>query len=280
MHVPLEETHRFGIMTTNKAGRIIEFHEKPTSRDKGTLANMGVYLFKVDALAERLRQGEQTVPDLDFGKHIIPGMVPQDRVYAYQFDGYWVDVGTVDAYWRTSLGLCDRDSPLNLWDPNWVIRTRSEERPPAKTSGQASVERSLVSNGCTIQGAVHRSVLSPGVFVSSGAVVRDSVVMNDTWIGPGAVVDHAVVDKDVLVGGGTQLGWGEDKTPNQEAPDRLDTGITVVGKGAHIPGGARIGRNVLVNADVDEDDFAVFADLIVPSGATITPAKSDAEELS
>jgi len=278
MNVPLEETDRFGIMTTNKAGRIVEFHEKPITRDRGTLANMGVYLFSVEKLAERLREGRKRKPDLDFGKHVIPSMVPTDKVYAHPFDGYWVDAGTVDAYWRTSLELCDPDSPLNLWDPQWVIRTRSQERPPVKCSAQAQIAHSLVSNGCTIHGRVEHSVLSPGVYVSPGAVVRDSVIMNDTWVGPGAVVDRAIVDKEVVVGSGVQLGHGDDMTPNQALPDRLNTGITVVGKGAHIPASICIGRNVLIDADVDEADFALFADNVVPSGATVAPGPAEISE--
>jgi len=278
MNVPLEETDRFGIMTTNKNGRVVEFHEKPETRDKGTLANMGVYLFSVDRLVHRLRDGRAREPELDFGKHVIPGMVPKDRVYAYPFDGYWVDVGTVEAYWRTSLALCDPDSRLSLWDPAWVIRTRSEERPPVKCSAQAHISRSLVSNGCTIHGRVEHSMLSPGIVVSAGAVVRDSVIMNDTWIGPGAVVDRVVLDKQVVVGAGVQLGWGDDMAPNELLPDRLDTGITVVGKGAHIPAGMRIGRNVLISADVDAADFAPFGDGVVHSGATVAPARAPEEK--
>ena len=272
MNVPPVETDRFGIVTTNEAGRVVEFHEKPKARDKGTLANMGVYLFSAEVLAERLHEGQGTKPDLDFGKHVIPSMVPRDKVYAYQFEGYWVDVGTVDAYWRTSLALCDLGSPLSLWDPGWVVRTRSEERPPVRCSAQAQMARSLVSNGCIVHGEVVHSVLSPGVYVSPGAQVHDSVIMNDAWVGPGAIVDKAVVDKQVVVGAGVQLGWGDDMTPNQQLPDRLDTGITVVGKNAHIPAGFRLGRNVLVDSDVDESDFSPFAGGKVPSGATVAPA--------
>ena len=278
MNVPLEETDRFGIMTTNRIGRVVEFHEKPKTRDKGTLANMGVYLFNVEKLVDRLRDGRSREPELDFGKHVIPGMVPTDKVYAYFFDGYWVDVGTVDAYWRTSLALCDADSPLNLWDPAWVVRTRSEERPPVKCSAQAHISRSLVSNGCTIHGRVEHSVLSPGVVVSPGAVVRDSVIMNDAWIGPGAIVDRSVLDKQVVVGAGVQLGWGEDLAPNDLLPDHLDTGITVVGKSAHIPAGMCIGRNVLIGADVDEVDFGPFGDKVVRSGATVAAARAPKED--
>ena len=194
-------------------------------------------------------------------------MIEQNKVDAYQFADYWVDVGTVDAYLNTSLELCEPDSPLNLWDPNFVIRTRSQERPPVKTSVQGQVVRSLVSNGCTIHGRVEHSVLSPGVYVSPGAIVRDSVIMNDTWIGPGAVVDTTVIDKKVVVGSGVQLGGGDDNTPNAEMPDRLSGGISIVGKGAHLPANIRVGRNVLVQADVDAN--AVEGYEVIPSGSTI-----------
>jgi glucose-1-phosphate adenylyltransferase len=278
MTVAPEETDRFGIMTTGRDGRVTEFHEKPKERDKGTLANMGVYLFNVEILAERLGDEHGRQPNLDFGKHVIPSMVSRDKVFAYQFDGHWVDVGTVEAYWRTSLTLCDPDSPFDLWDPDWVVRTRSEERPPVKCGSLAQLVHSLVSNGCTIHGRVEHSVLSPGVYVSPGAVVKDSVIMNDSWIGPGTIVDRAIVDKQVVVGAGVHLGWGKDTTVNQKLPDHLDTGISVVGKNAHIPAGLRIGRNVLVDADVDEADFAIFTDRIVHSGSTVTPSIGVEEE--
>ncbi len=268
MNVPLEETDRFGIMTTNKAGRVTEFHEKPKNRDKGTLASMGIYIFNADKLIARLTEAHQREPNLDFGKHVIPGMINDDKVYAYQFEGYWVDVGTIDAYWQTSLELCD-PHPLQLWNTDWIIHTPSQERPPVKCSAQGQIVRSLVSNGCTIHGRVEHSVLSPGVYVSPGAVVRDSVIMNDAWIGPGAIVDKAVVDKEVLVGAGVHLGWSDDNRPNFEMPDRLDTGITVVGKGAHIAANVRIGRNVLIHAEVNEDVFGRAPGRVIPSGATV-----------
>jgi glucose-1-phosphate adenylyltransferase len=128
----------------------------------------------------------------------------------------------------------------------------------------------MICNGCIVRGQVMRSVLSPGVYISPGAVVRDSILMNDTWIGPGAVVDRCIVDKNAVVGPGTQLGWGEDlSTPNVLHPDRFYTGPTIVGKGARIPGGKRIGRNVEIQTDANEEDFDGFGD-VVPSGATVT----------
>lgn len=267
MDVPLEQTDRFGIMTTDETNRIVEFTEKPKERDKGTLANMGVYVFNTDVLVQRLSEGSEDKPRLDFGKHVIPAMIQQDRVYAYRFAGYWVDVGTIEAYWQTSMELLDPNDEFDLYDPNWLIYTRSEERPPVKIGPQARINRSLVCNGCVIRGTVEHSVLSPGVYVSPGAIVRDSVVMNDTWIGPGAVLDKVVVDKQVVVGAGTQLGWGDDlNTVNHAQPDKLNTGITVVGKSAHIPPGIHIGRNVLINADRDAEDFPPGD---IPSGETI-----------
>lgn len=265
--VPLEQTDRFGIMTTDDANRIVEFTEKPKERNKGTLANMGVYVFNADTLIQRLQEGTEDQPRLDFGQHVIPAMITRDRVYAHRFEGYWVDVGTIQSYWETNLELLNPDCGFDLYDQNWVVYTRSEERPPVKLGAQARVDRAMLCNGCVIRGTVENSVLSPGVYVSPGAIVRDSVVMNDTWIGPGAILDRVVVDKQVVIGAGTCLGWGEDfNTPNQKQPDKLTAGISVVGKSAHIPPGIRIGRNVLINADCDTEDFPPGD---VPSGATI-----------
>ncbi|MFQ5342045.1 MAG: glucose-1-phosphate adenylyltransferase [Anaerolineae bacterium] len=269
MNVPQEETDRFGIMTTNRLGRITEFHEKPKARDKGTLASMGIYVFRADPLKERLLESVKEHTDLDFGKHVIPDMIENDKVFAYPFEGYWVDVGTVQAYWETSMALLDPESPLHLYDREWTIHTRSFERPPAKTGPQSHVAQSMICNGCVVRGHVERSVLSPGVYVSPGAIVRDSVVMTGTWIGPGAVLDRVIIDKDVVVGSGAHVGWGRDtRTPNKVWGDLLKAGITMVGKAAHIPSNIRIGRNVLINTDVDEEAFAKFGDT-VPSGETI-----------
>ena len=269
MNVPLEQTDRFGIMTTNRQWRVTEFTEKPKARDKGTLASMGIYIFRADVLRERLAAGAGQFPDLDFGKHVIPGLIEAGRVFAYPFEGYWVDVGTIDSYWETSMALLDPDSPLKLYDRSWTIRTVSQERPPFKMGPQARATQSMICNGSIVRGQVERSVLSPGVYVSPGAIVRDSVVMNDTWIGPGAVLDRVIVDKEVIVGAGAQVGVGDDMgIVNEGMPDRLTSGISVVGKGAHIPPNIRIGRNVLINSDVDEGAFARFGDE-VPSGETV-----------
>ena len=173
------------------------------------------------------------------------------RVFGYRYNGYWQDVGTIQSFWEANMALLEDDPELDLYDKDWVIHTRSEERAPAKVGPTAQVHRSLISHGCVINGTVVNSVLSPGVRVDVGAVVRDSIVMFDSVIRSGAVVDRSILDKEVVVGQGAIVGDGPyDDRPNKQEPGRLNTGITVVGKRAVIPRGARIGRNVKVAADV------------------------------
>lgn len=268
MPVPLEETDRFGIMTIDDNNRIVEFTEKPKKRDKGNLASLGIYVFNKRVLCEKLESGRLANPDLDFGKHVIPDMLKSGcNLVAYRFDGYWVDVGTLDSYWATSLELTRPSAALDLFTDSWPILTRSEERPAAKIGPQAKVNSSLISNGCVIRGLVVNSVLSPGVHVSPGAVVENSIVMNDTWIGPGARLERAIVDKEVVIGAGAIVGTGDVAVANVEMGDKMTTGLTVIGKGARIPVGAKLGRNVLVNSDRDEKDFP--ADGVVQDGGTV-----------
>jgi glucose-1-phosphate adenylyltransferase len=268
MNVPLEETDRFGIMGVDANRRINAFYEKPKARDQGTLASMGIYVFNTQVLIDQLITGSQERADLDFGRHVIPAMIARSRVYAFAFEGYWVDVGTIHSYWETNLALLSPNPPLNLYDPDWVIHTQSYERPPVKVGLQGQIAVSMIANGCVVRGRVQHSILSPGVFVSPEAVVRDSIVMNDSWIGAGAVLDRVIVDKGVVVGAGAQLGSGDDMQPNAAEPDRVNTGISVIGKGARVPAETAIGRNVVVRPKANEDAFAAFRGQ-VPSGATV-----------
>jgi glucose-1-phosphate adenylyltransferase len=268
MPVPIEETNRYGIMQIDEEMRIVQFHEKPKDRDKGNLASMGIYVFSALTLEKRLSEGTDGSPRSDFGKDVIPAMIAAgDRVMAYRYEGYWVDVGTVDSYWATNLDLLKPEPALDLFTDQWHIHTKSEERPSAKLGPQSKVLSSMVCNGCIVRGLVVNSILSPGVYVSPGAVVKDSVVMNDTWIGPGAMLDKVVVDKEVRVGAGALLGTGDESVANQQMPDKLFAGITVVGKGAYIPDGAKVGRNVLINSGRDTGDFP--EDGVVADGQTI-----------
>lgn len=266
MHVRPDEVHRFGIMSVDAEQRITSFTEKPKQSDS-TLASMGIYVFNTRFLLQRLEEDAADPHSAhDFGKNIIPAMVARDRVYAYPFTGYWVDVGTIDAYWSTNLELLAEQPPLDLYDPRWIIHTRSEERAPVRFGPGCQVERSLLSNGCEIEGTVINSVLSPGVRVERGAVVRDAVIMNDTVIRAGAVVERCVCDKEIVVGEGAQIGIGDDSVPNRLEPDRLYAGITIVGKRARIPAGAVIGRNCRIDSETTPEDYAT---LEVASGETV-----------
>jgi glucose-1-phosphate adenylyltransferase len=237
------ETHRYGIVTIGSDDRIIDFREKPR-RSIETLASMGIYVFRREVLLEILENGDF----VDFGKHVLPAMVKQQRhVRAYAFPGYWADVGTVQAYWEANMSLLAEDPALNLYDTEWVVHTRSEERAPAKVGANAQVGGSLLSNGSRVEGTAERSIISPGVYIAEGAVVRDSVILYDTVIEAGAVVDRCIVDKNVVISAGAHVGDGDDNTPNVALPEVLNTGLTLIGENSVVPEGIVIGRNVVVH---------------------------------
>ncbi|MBI2777289.1 MAG: glucose-1-phosphate adenylyltransferase subunit GlgD [Chloroflexi bacterium] len=261
--VPLAEASRMGILALDETDRITEWQEKP-KQPKSDLASMGVYVFSRRALLKWLDEER-----IDFGGHVIPAMLEADaRVFGYRYAGYWQDVGTIQSFWEANMALLVDHPELDLYDKDWVIHTKSEERAPAKLGPTAQVHRSLISHGCVIEGTVVNSVLSPGVRVGVGAVVRDSIVMFDSVIGSRAVVDRAILDKEVTVGAGAIVGEGPDDTPNRQEPGRLNTGITVVGKQATIPRGARIGRNVRVGEGCRPADFARK---VVQGGESVDP---------
>ncbi len=271
MEVPLEEASRFGTMITDEEGRVVEFEEKPP-QPRSTLISMGVYVFEPSILARRLAEDARLRGSShDFGKDVIPRMVEMDSVFAYRFDGYWRDVGTIASYWEANMGLVHEPPDFDLYDYDWVIHTRSEERPPAKVTGNAMVANSLISHGCNVVGTVERSVLSPGVFVAEGAVVRDSIIMTDSIIGRNAVIDRAILDKEVVVGADAVIGHGSDRTVNRMEAANLSTGLTVIGKRVRVPPALRLGRNVRVDADVVEADFELtrHTDHTIPSGETV-----------
>jgi len=263
VRVPPEETSRFGILEVNEEYQITGFEEKP-SQTSGTLGSMGIYVFNSDVLDKVLR-ADHTRPGSrhDFGGDIIPEMIKTHRVYAFPYNGYWVDVGTIEAYWQAHMDLLVNEPRLNMLDREWVIHTRSEERPPVKVCHGATIIDSLITDGCVIEGTVEQSVLSPGVMVRPGAVVRHSILMTDAVIEEGAIVDHAILDKRVRVGAGAQVGWGDDQTPNTLAG--LHGGISVAGKNASIPAGVRIGHNCVIGADLGADSF----EDIIPSGTAV-----------
>jgi glucose-1-phosphate adenylyltransferase len=245
---------------------VIGFQEKP-QRARSRLASMGVYLFDRASLIRWLTEDAATADSShDFGKDVLPRLVARgESVYAYRFPGYWQDVGTLDSYFESNLAFLSDDPPLDLADSDWVIHTQSADRPPVRIERGGLAEKSLVANGCRIAGDVMRSVLFPGVNVARGATVRDSIVMHDTVIGKGASLERAIVDKQVHVGEDAKVGWGEERVPNRACPDHLSSGLALIGKGALLPPGVRIGRNARIGAHVSEADF----DGDVPSGGVI-----------
>jgi glucose-1-phosphate adenylyltransferase len=269
IRVPLTEASRFGILSlsSEQPGRVEQFEEKPAN-PKSDLISMGIYIFDTQVLSRLLEQDAQSVHSShDFGKDILPKMVSEGyQVYCYTFEGYWVDVGTIQAYWEAHMDLLDEHVRLDLQDRGWIVHTRSEERPPVNIRTGASIGHSLISDGCVIEGAVEYSVLSPGVHVKPGATVRSSIIMTDAVIDEMAVVDRAIIDKNVHVGARTRVGVGQDVHVPNEIEPRLNTGITLIGKNTVIPPSINIGRNCVVVSDTQSSAFQNHS---VESGQTV-----------
>jgi glucose-1-phosphate adenylyltransferase len=263
IRVPLDEASRYGIVDVDDNYRVREFVEKPPN-PPGNLASMGVYIFNY-AVLEKMLEEDQALKgsNHDFGKDILPRMVIENmNVFAYPYGGYWIDVGTIDAYWEAHMDLLASPPSLNLNDRTWVIHTRSEERPPVQIHAGAIVRDSLITDGSVIaEGAlVERSVLSPGVYVGPNAVVRESIILTDTYIEAGAVVERCIVDKIAVIGHNAHVG---------SIQDVGDLGITCVGKNTHVPAGYTVGRSVILGTDLRLEDFADFPDRSVPHGAKV-----------
>jgi len=261
--VPLAEANRFGIVTIDN-NRVIAFEEKP-QQPKSNLASMGIYIFNKDILFKVLedahRRGLQ-----DFGSQIIPDAINKYQIYGYKYQGYWRDVGTIEAYWQANMDLIIDLPPFNLYEPGNQIKTPSVDMPPVKLGPKAQINRSLVSNGCIINGTVLNSVLSPHVYVEEGAQVIDSIVFDDTIIAKDAVVHRSIIDKECHVAQGCCIGYGDDYVPNKDEPVYLNCGITVIGKGARLPPRLKVGRNCKIDSEVQESNFST---LFVPSGSSV-----------
>jgi glucose-1-phosphate adenylyltransferase len=262
--MPEEELIRFGTVIVDEDGRVVRFREK-VKQPESNLVSMGVYIFNIDIIHEWLdsRTGH------DFGRNIFPKMAAKGKTYAYVYDGYWRDIGTIDSYWKANMEIL-RMSQAFLSDIDWPLYTKEVEAPPTKICSDASVTDCLLSAGCKIEGVVVRSVLSPGVQVASGAVVRDSIIMDDAEIGEGSIVDRAIVDKEVIVGAGCHIGYGDDIRVNRDNPKILNSGLTIVGKRAVVPADYRIGRNCIIYDSVVEGDFP---EAEVQSGDTVKPKR-------
>ena len=263
IHVPPDDASRFGILEIGDDRLISNFEEKP-DKPSSTLASMGIYVFSYDMLEEALSADRyRTNSAHDFGRDIIPQMLEAGhRVAAYHFDGYWIDVGTIETYWEAHMHLLNSPPAINLNDRTWVIHTQSEERPPAQIAAGASIRNSMISEGAFVaEGAfVEQSVLSPGVFVGPSAVVRESVIFNDTYIEQGAVIERSIIDKQVVIGTNSRVG---------SILEIGELGITCVGKNTHIPANFRIERKVMLGTDLRESDFTQFETNSVPYGSSL-----------
>jgi len=268
--MPYEELQRFGTVTVNEEGQVTGFQEK-VNKPESNLVSMGIYCFEKDVLQRCLDEDAQLRSSKhDFGRNVLPRIVAGNyRVFAYNFHGYWRDVGTVAAYWQANMDLLELHSPL-LFDANWPVRTREELRPPAVFSETASVVNSMISDGCIIEGRVEHSVLSPGVKVAEGAAVKDSVILPDSVIGPHSVIDYSILDKEVIVEAGCHMGCGDNFQINRREPKVANVGITIVGKRARIPHGVKMGRNCIIYPGVVEDDFSSSD---IKSGETVRPRR-------
>lgn len=265
--VPVEEAHRFGVLTTDDDNRIIEFDEKP-DHPKSSLISMGIYVFNRQALIDALVQDSRRDTTHDFGRDIVPAMVddPSLHAYGFPFDGYWRDVGTIESYYDGNMDLLEDLPDLNMYDPDTRVRTRVTGYPPAKIGNRAYISRSLIDLGCIINGHVEHSVLSPGVYIEEGAVVRDSIIFDDCRIEAGAIIERSIVDKEAQVRKNAYVGYGDDWSPNHERPDIVNCGITVIGKRAVVPPYVRIGRNVVIGPNVEAKGTVEGT---IPSGTTI-----------
>ena len=254
IEVPIREASRFGIMNTNETGQIVEFEEKP-EHPKSNLASMGIYIFTWDRLRDALIEDNSIHPDSDFGKHIIPKMLDEGQpMYAWRFDGYWKDVGTIQSYWESNMDLIRTLPEFNLYEDFWKIYTNSDHQPPQYTAPGSKTEEALLSDGCEIYGTVCRSIIGPGVVVEKGAVVKDSIIMAGTIIGENALVDHCVIDEKCSIGKSVQMGVGEN-IPNEAKPNIYNTGITVLGMNSSVPDGIVMGKNCVIYGRTFPEDY-------------------------
>ena len=253
MPVPMEEASRFGIVVTDENNVITDFQEKP-AEPKSNLASMGIYIFSWKALRESLIALKDQ-SNCDFGKHIIPWLKERgDRMAAYEFNGYWKDVGTLGSYWEANMELIDIIPEFNLYEEFWKIYTSSEIIAPQYISADAKVDKCIVGDGTEIYGEVHNSVIGPGVTIKKGAVVRDSIIMRGTTIGENVTVDRSIIAEGVTVGNDVEIGIGEE-APNKFNPAVYAFGLAVIGEKSAIPAGVKIGKNTAISGITTAEDY-------------------------
>lgn len=253
MAVPIEEASRFGICIADEEKRITEFEEKPAN-PRSNLASMGIYIFNWEVLKRSLiAKKEQS--NCDFGKHIIPYCKEcGDRIFAYEFDGYWKDVGTLGSYWEANMELIDLIPEFNLYEEYWKTYTKTSRYEPSFYGENSKVSRCIIGEGAEIQGEVYNSVLGNGVVVEEGARIVDSIVMANTIIKEGAQIQKAIIAEDCYIGEHTRIGVGEE-VPNEWNASIYGFGIATVGEESVIPKHVTIGKNTAIYGKTLHSDY-------------------------
>ena len=267
MPVPMEEASRFGIMITDDNNQITEFEEKP-EHPRSNLASMGIYIFSWPILRNALIQ-LSSQPNCDFGKHIIPYCHDNgNRLFAFEFNGYWKDVGTLGSYWEANMELIDIIPEFNLYEEFWKIYTKSDAVPPQYVSAESKIEKSLITGGAEIYGDVYNSVIGAGVTIGKGTVVRDSIIMKNTTIGENCTIDRAIIAEEAEISDGVQMGIGEE-VPNKVQPKIYSFGLVTIGENSYIPPNVKIGKNTAISGDTTPDDYD---EGVLASGETLIKA--------
>ena len=268
MQVPIEEASRFGIVITDENNRITEFEEKPAN-PRSNLASMGIYIFSWKALKEALIAMSEE-PGCDFGKHVIPYChEKQERIFAYEYNGYWKDVGTLGSYWEANMELIDIIPEFNLYEEYWKIYTKSDIIPPQYVAADAVIDRSIIGEGTEVHGTITNSVIGAGVTIEPGAEVHDSIIMRDCHIKAGAKVNKAIVAEDTTVGEGSELGVGE-YAPSKYDPKVYQFDLVTIGEHSVIPDHVKIGKNTAISGVTTPEDYTDGAlasgDYIIKAG--------------
>ena len=253
MPVPIEEASRFGIMVTDESNRITEFEEKP-EHPSSNLASMGIYIFSWPVLKEALIALKDQ-NGCDFGKHILPYCKEKgQRLFAYEYNGYWKDVGTLGSYWEANMELIDIIPEFNLYEEFWRIYTKGDVIPPQYISEDAVVDKCIIGEGTEIYGEVHNSVIGPNVVIGKGSVIRDSIIMKNTSVGENVVMDKAIVAEYVVVGNNVVIGCGEE-APNVLKPAVYSFGLAAIGENSVIPDNVKIGKNTAISGVTTKEDY-------------------------
>ena len=253
MPVPIEEASRFGIVVTDETNRITEFEEKPAN-PKSNLASMGIYIFSWKVLRKALIELSNQ-SGCDFGKHIIPHCFNRgERIFAYEYNGYWKDVGTLGSYWEANMELIDIIPVFNLYEEFWRIYTKSDTLPPQYIAPEAKIDKSIIGEGSEIYGEVVNSVIGSGVVIGKGAVVRDSIIMQDSMIGAGSKITKTIIAENVEIGEDVETGVGEFV---ESALDKkvYAFDLVTIGENSYIPPNVKIGKNVAISGVTNAEDY-------------------------